>query len=54
MLFASDFGQLIPWWFYVILAVIALIVAALCIAAVVGLLVALVRLFSRDRDADGD
>jgi hypothetical protein len=54
VIFASDFGQMIPWWFYVILAVIALFVAALFIVAVGCVVVALVRMFSRDRDADGE
>jgi hypothetical protein len=49
---AQSAGQLIPGWFYVILALIALIVVALFIAAAVCVLLALVRLFSRDHDSD--
>jgi hypothetical protein len=62
VLFASDFGQLVPWWFYVLFAII---VVALFIVAGVGVLVALVQIiirllsgdvrkFSQDRDSDGE
>ena len=65
MLFASDFGKLVPGWFYVVFALIAIIVVALFIVAGVGALVALVRIISRllsgdvrkfspDRDSDGE
>jgi hypothetical protein len=65
VLFASDFGKLVPGWFYVVFALIAIIVVALFIVAGVGALVALVRIISRllsgdvrkfspDRDSDGE
>jgi len=65
VLFASDFGKLVPGWFYVVFAIIAIIVVALFIVAGVGALVALVRIISRllsgdiqkfspDRDSDGE
>jgi hypothetical protein len=65
VLFASDFGKLVPGWFYVVFALIAIIVVALFIVAGVGALVALVRIigrllsgdgrkFSPDRDSDGE
>ena len=60
MLFASDFGQLVPWWFYVLFAIVAI---ALMVAGV-GVVAALVRIIGRlltggtrkpspGRDADG-
>jgi hypothetical protein len=65
MLFASDFGSLIPGWVYILIAIIAIIVVALFLAAGVIVLVALARFFSRllsgdaqkisrDRDSDRD
>ena len=65
MPFASDFGRLVPWWLYVLFAVTAILVVALCIAVAVGVLVGLVRIFTRllsgdartlsqGRDSDGE
>jgi hypothetical protein len=47
MLFASDFGQIVPWWFYVLFALLALLVATASIVAVVGVLAALFRIVGR-------
>jgi hypothetical protein len=44
VLFASDFGQLVPWWFY---ALFALIVGVPLIAAVIGILAVLIRIVDR-------
>ena len=64
MLFASDFGKLVPWWFYAIFAIIGIIVATVLIFAGIAVLVAVVRILGsllsgrtrkpfHDQDSDG-